>query len=240
MLPSLRVSIASRCLALPHPTATHWALRRRAPLVSRCPHVARAHHLLCSRASAAPAPCWLTRHRTPAPPSPLLSCPHAAPLPLGQAQARRHLPRPPVTRSTSLRRQNRRSPPDFSAIERRCRRPPPPPHGETFPIHHHFPFWSRPHLPCPPTLPPTRTPPRRNAAPPRHRITSSVSPTSNHLAQRIRRLAVVLESKSLPPASCHQAAGERVVVPSHAWAARPWPSRPSSRPHVADHVGRAL
>jgi hypothetical protein len=86
-----------------------------------------------------------------------------------------------------------------------CFRPPSspcPPHGETLPIHRHFPFWSRPHLARPPlqlpelagslpTLPQVRMPPRA-AAPPCHRATSSVSPTSNLLARHIHRLALVL------------------------------------------------
>jgi hypothetical protein len=111
--------------------------------------------------SAAHVLCWLTRCHSPARPSPLLSYPHAAPsrpppsfFPrrsapervqkrwpsscsplcsafLPRAQAHRRLPRPPLTRSIGLRRQDRNGPRHISDRRHRC--PPPPPHGETQP-----------------------------------------------------------------------------------------------------------
>jgi hypothetical protein len=98
VLPGPRVSVVPPCLALPHPTTTHRAPGRCAPLVSRCPRVTRACRLPCSCVhsaspvrtrpphsrdvrrlplsepprAATPVPCQLTRRRNPFPPSPLL------------------------------------------------------------------------------------------------------------------------------------------------------------------------
>jgi hypothetical protein len=90
------------------------------PLVS-CPHKAPSRPL--PPLLFFPLPC---RERSKAPAA--VPLPFAAPLPLARAQARRCLPLPPVTQSTHLGRQNRRSPPRFSAIECRRRRflPTPP------------------------------------------------------------------------------------------------------------------
>jgi hypothetical protein len=99
-----------------------------------------------------------------------------------------------------------------------------------------------------------RMPPRTE--PPLHPVATpppSVSHASALLARRIRHLAMVLKPKTLPPASRHRATGKRATAPSRARVARgdpsaargppprldratrPWPSRPSGRPRVADH-----
>jgi hypothetical protein len=129
-----------------------------APATSRvherlsCPRDVHRPPLSEQPRAAAPMPCWLMQHRTPAPPSPLLSYPHLAPsrphlpsifplprqarskapaavplpfaalLPLARAQARCRVPRPPMIQSTLLGRQNHCSPPRFSIVERHRRR----------------------------------------------------------------------------------------------------------------------
>jgi hypothetical protein len=78
------------------------------------------------------------------------------------------------------------------------------------------------HEPChrrPPCQLHRRRMPPRSAAPPLHRrATTGVSPASALPAWRIRRLAVVLYTKTLPPASYHRALGDRATTPPHAWA----------------------